>query len=89
MIRRSIRIINKLGLHARAASKFVELASSFNSHVELTKDQHKINGKSIMGVMMLAASRGTELTLSADGEDENEAVAKLAALVENRFGENE
>ncbi len=89
MIRRNLRIVNKLGLHARAASKFVELASGFSSHVELTKDRHKVNGKSIMGIMMLAASRGTELTLSADGEDEDEAVAGLAALIANRFGESE
>ncbi len=89
MTRRNIRIINKLGLHARAASKFVSLASKFASRIELTKNKQTVNGKSIMGIMMLAASRGTELTLAADGEDERDAVAELGALVENRFDESE
>ncbi len=89
MIQRKLKIINKLGLHARAASKFVELASGFISHVEVIKDDKKVNGKSIMGIMMLAAARGAELTLTADGEDETEAVAALGALIQNRFGENE
>ena len=89
MIRRNVRIVNKLGLHARAASRFVKLASGFTSNVELIRGEHRVNGKSIMGIMMLAASRGTELTLSADGEDEDETIARLAALIENRFGESE
>ena len=89
MIRRNLTIINKLGLHARAATKFVQLASKFISSVELARDEQKINGKSIMGVMMLAAARGTEITLIIDGEDEDEAVSQLEALVENRFGEDE
>ncbi len=89
MIRRDLKIVNKLGLHARAASKFVELASGFISHVELIKGDKRVNGKSIMGIMMLAAARGTELTLTADGEDETEAAAALGTLVQNRFGEEE
>ncbi len=89
MTQRKVKIINKLGLHARAASKFVELASGFSSRVELIKGEQKVNGKSIMGIMMFAASQGTELTLVADGEDEHEAVGELAALIENRFGEDE
>lgn len=89
MIRRELKIVNKLGLHARAAAKFVELASGFISHIELIRNDQKVNGKSIMGLMMLAAARGTELTLTADGEDETEAAAALGALVQNRFGEKE
>ncbi len=90
MIRRNLRIANKLGLHARAASKFVELASGFSSHVELTKDRHKVNGKSLMGSMMLAASRTTEWTLSAGGENAAGLAAPAAkALAGGRGGVRE
>ena len=89
MTKHNVKIINKLGLHARAASKFVQVASGFTSQIELIKGDHKVNGKSIMGVMMLAASRDTKLILIADGEDESEAVAELNTLIENRFGESE
>ena len=90
MIRKKIKIVNKLGLHARAASKFVETASRFSSQIDVIKDTHKkINGKSIMGLMMLAASKGTELVVVTHGEDEQEALKQLALLVENRFGEKE
>ena len=89
MTQRKLKIINKLGLHARAATKFVQLASKFISSIELVKDEQKVNGKSIMGVMMLAASRGTELTLIADGKDEHEAISQLQALIDSRFGEDE
>ncbi len=89
MIEKQVHIINKLGLHARAAAKFVTLASSFTSNVYLSKGPQKVNGKSIMGVMMLAASKGTQLTLSASGIDEELATNELDALIQNRFGENE
>ena len=88
-ISRNIEIINKLGLHARAAAQLVQLASSFSSHIEIEKDNRRVNGKSIMGVMMLAASRGTELIIMADGNDEVEAADSLAKLVSDRFGEQE
>jgi len=89
MIERRITIINKLGLHARAASRFVTLASGFASEIQLAKNGQIINGKSIMGVMMLAASQGTVLEMSVSGEDENEAAAQLERLVRDRFGEDE
>ena len=88
MIKEQIEIINKLGLHARAAAKFVTCANNFTSNVFLSHNGHEVNGKSIMGVMMLAASQGTTITISADGEDETEAMAALANLVNNRFGED-
>ncbi len=84
-----IDIINKLGLHARAAAKFVSLASTFDSEVELEKDGKRVNGKSIMGVMMLAAGKGSRLTLHTDGEDEREAASQLTDLVNSYFGEDE
>lgn len=89
MIEREINIINKLGLHARAAAKFVTLASTFSSHIQLSRNGRSVNGKSIMGVMMLAASKGTTLNISADGIDEQEALDKITELVNNRFGEGE
>ena len=89
MERKQITIINKLGLHARAAAKFVKLASSFDSEVRLARGAHVVNGKSIMGVMMLAAAKGTELELSAAGPDAAEALAKLERLILDRFGEAE
>ncbi|HHC72384.1 MAG TPA: HPr family phosphocarrier protein [Thiotrichales bacterium] len=87
MIEREIEIVNRLGLHARAAAKFVTLASAFEAEITLEREGRTVNGKSIMGVMMLAASRGTRLTLRADGPDEAEAVEKLEELVRNRFDE--
>lgn len=89
MENKTVIIINKLGLHARAAAKFVTLASSFESEIQLAKNSQKVNGKSIMGVMMLAASRDTELELTANGPDENDAVEQLSSLIEKRFGEDE
>ncbi len=82
-----IKIINKLGLHARAAAKFVTLASQYQSEVFLEHQEKKVNGKSIMGVMMLAASNGTELTLITEGSDEQQATEALIKLVNNRFDE--
>lgn len=84
-----ITIINKLGLHARAAAKFVTLASSFPCEIELSSHGRKVNGKSIMGVMMLAAAKGTQLTLHVNGDNESEAINKLHELVKSKFGENE
>ncbi len=86
---KNIEIINKLGLHARAAAQFVQLASNFNSHIEIEKDKRRVNGKSIMGVMMLAAGKGSEVTLYADGDDEKESIDKLEQLINNRFNESE
>lgn len=86
---REIRVINKLGLHARAASKFVTLASTFESQIRLSNGQREVNGKSIMGIMMLAAGRGTNLLLSAEGPDAEAALEALDGLVRSRFGEGE
>ena len=88
MVQVELVIVNKLGLHARAAAKLVTCASRFQSHIRLTRDSHEVNGKSIMGVMMLAASQGTTLTLEIDGEDEEQALSALVELVANRFGED-
>ena len=89
MIEASITIINKLGLHARAASKFVSCASRFASSVHVMKDGQRVDGKSIMSVMMLAAGKGSVLELEIDGPDEAEALAALEALVADYFGEGE
>ncbi len=89
LIEREVMIVNKLGLHARAAAKFVTVASSFASDIHLARSERSVNGKSIMGVMMLAASKGTALTLTADGRDEAQAIEELERLIENRFGEEE
>ena len=89
MLSREITIVNKLGLHARAAAKFVNLASSFESEILLRRNGQSVNGKSIMGVMMLAAAKGTTLELSAEGSDAENALRQLDALVADRFGEEE
>ena len=89
MIEKEVIIVNKLGLHARAAAKFVTVASGFSSDIHLARSERRVNGKSIMGVMMLAASKGTMLTLSAEGIDEAHAVEELERLIANRFGEEE
>ena len=89
MITKEVTIANKLGMHARAAAKFVSLASSFSSNVELEKGHRRVNGKSIMGVMMLAASKGTTITLYISGTDEAEATERLTQLINDRFGESE
>jgi len=88
-MRSEITIVNKLGLHARAAVKLVELATTFNSEIALVRDGKSVNGKSIMGVMMLAASKGTVVELIVDGSDELLALEKIKDLVRQRFGENE
>ena len=89
MLEKEVIIVNKLGLHARAAAKFVTLASSFSSDIDISRDGQTVNGKSIMGVMMLAASRGSSIVIRANGHDEEEAAASLEELVRNRFGEQE
>lgn len=89
MISRPVKIVNRLGMHARAAAKFVNLASSFAARIELEKGGRRVNGKSIMGVMMLAASKDSTVTIHADGEDASTAVEALEGLIADRFGEPE
>ena len=89
MVNKEIEIINKLGLHARAAAKLVSLASKFTSEVQLRKNNQEVNAKSIMGVMMLAASQGTRLELSVSGEYEQEAIDAIIELINDRFGEGQ
>jgi phosphocarrier protein HPr len=86
---KDVAIVNKLGLHARASAKLVSLASEFKSEITLSRNGQQVNAKSIMGVMMLAAGKGSELKLCASGKDETKALAALAELVDNRFGEDE
>ena len=89
LIDQQIEIINKLGLHARAAAKLVNIASSFTSHVDIEKNGQRVNGKSIMGVMMLAAAKGSMITLHIDGNDSHECLQSLSHLINNRFDEDE
>ena len=89
MLEEQITICNKLGLHARAAAKFVATASEFEAEIEVEKDGKRVNGKSIMGVMMLAASKGSNIKLFVEGEDANSAMEKLKNLILDRFGEDE
>ena len=89
MISREITIINKLGLHARAAAKLVKLSAGFESSIEIEKGSQKVNSKSIMGVMMLAASCGTKVTLYADGPDEEAAIDAISDLINRFFDEDE
>ncbi|MEA3638805.1 MAG: HPr family phosphocarrier protein [Lamprobacter sp.] len=89
MIHRELDIINRLGLHARAAAKFVTCASRFASHVQVERQGRRVNGKSIMGVMMLAAACGTRIRVEIEGPDAEQAADALEALVADRFGEGE
>ena len=89
MLEQEIEIVNKLGLHARAAAKLVSTAGQFTSEVQLRKGHQEINAKSIMGVMMLAASIGTVLTLKTNGSDEQQAMDALVELINDKFGEGE
>ena len=82
-------IINKLGLHARAAARFVQTAAEFESEINLELNGKRVSGKSIMGVMMLAAGKGTCIDIEAEGKDESEALEALTTLISNRFGEDE
>jgi len=88
VIRRELRIRNRLGLHARAAARFVHTASRFRSRVTAGRDGQTMDGKSILGILLLAASQGTLIEVVAEGPDETEAIEALAALVEGGFGED-
>ncbi len=87
-LQKQLTVINKLGLHARAAAKLVTLASGFQASISLEKGQRKVNGKSIMGVLMLAAAQGSQVLAHADGEDAEAALKALEALFADRFGED-
>lgn len=87
MIRRSLRIRNRLGLHARAAARFVHTASRFRSHVSASRDGRTTDGKSILGILLLAAPQGTDIEVACEGPDEAEALAALEELVAGGFGE--
>ena len=87
MLEREVTILNKVGLHARPAGAFVQIAGNFKSHIEVVKDGTRVNGKSIMGLMMLAAEKGSRLTIIADGPDEAAAVEALAGLINAKFEE--
>ena len=89
MIRKTLVISNKLGLHARASAKLTKLASSFQSEVFMSRNGRRVNAKSIMGIMMLAAGLGSEIELETDGEDEQQAVDAITALVDDKFGEGQ
>ena len=88
MLERTVRIVNKNGLHARPAAEIVKLAAKFNSEITIVEDDLDVNGKSIMGVMMLAAEHGSDITFRAEGPDAQQALDALATLVSNKFGES-
>ncbi len=87
MLQKEFLIVNKLGLHARASALMVKTSSRFNSEVKLAREDVEVNGKSIMGIMMLAASKGSFVRLTVDGADETEAFQTIGELIENGFGE--
>lgn len=89
MIQQEVEIINKLGLHARASAKLTQMAAKYQSEVWMTRNKRRVNAKSIMGVMMLAAGKGARVTLEADGPDETECMDALLGLIQDRFGEGE
>ena len=89
MIRTTINISNKLGLHARASAKFTKLAGGFRSEVFMSRNGRRVNAKSIMGVMMLAAGMGAEVEIEIEGDDEQAATAALLALINDKFGEGQ
>jgi phosphocarrier protein HPr len=89
MITTQITISNKLGLHARASAKLTKLAGSFRSDIHLSRNGRRVNAKSIMGVMMLAAGLGSEISIEADGDDEQAAMQALRSLIDDKFGEGE
>ena len=88
MISRDVSVINQLGMHARAAAKFVHLAATFQARVKVARHGREMDGKSIMGLLLLAAARGTIITISAEGADEQSAVEALVTLVQSGFGED-
>lgn len=89
MIERQLEITNKKGLHARAAAKLINLTHDFESDILVSKGDNEVNGKSILGLLMLAAHQGSWITVKADGQDENEALDGIAKLIESRFEETE
>ena len=88
MIEMEVQIVNRLGLHARAAARFVHVANGFRSRITVTKDGTRVDGKSILGLLTLAAPHGVRIRLEANGEDEAEAIEQLSKLVLDRFGED-
>jgi len=88
MVERSVQVINRNGLHARPAAEIVKAAARFRSDITIVRDDLEVNGKSIMGVMMLAAEYGSQLVLRAHGADEQDAVSTIATLIESKFGES-
>ena len=88
MTSQSVIVVNQLGMHARAAAKFVHLATRYNARVRVARDAREMDGKSIMGILLLAAARGSTITITAEGSDEADAVDALAALVRSGFGED-
>ena len=88
MTSQEVTVVNQLGMHARAAAKFVHLAARYQARVRVTHDRRVMDGKSIMGILLLAAARGSTITISADGADERDAVTALVALVQTGFGED-
>ena len=89
MQQRDVEIVNKLGLHARASAKLTQVAGQFQSEIWLTRNGRRVNGKSIMGVMMLAANKGSTLSIETTGPDEDAAIDALAQLIHDKFGEGE
>lgn len=85
---RDVTVVNQLGMHARAAAKFVHVAARFESRIVVSRQGREMDGKSIMGILLLAAARGTTVTITAEGSDERAAVDALSALVESGFGED-
>jgi phosphocarrier protein len=89
MAQSTVSLVNRLGLHARAAAKFVHVTSRFSSQISVRHNEEEVNGKSILGLLLLAAPCGSELTITADGDDAPEALAAIEALIGERFGESE
>jgi phosphocarrier protein HPr len=88
MTSEAVTVVNQLGMHARAAAKFVHLATRYQAKVRVARDRREMDGKSIMGILLLAAARGSRITISAEGADERDAVDALVALVASGFGED-
>ena len=88
MVSRDVTVVNRLGMHARAAAKFVHLATRYQAHIRVARDAREMDGKSIMGILLLAAARGMTITISAEGPDEADAMEALAGLVASGFGED-
>jgi len=88
MTSQAVTVVNQLGMHARAAAKFVHVATRYEARVRVARDRREMDGKSIMGILLLAAARGSTITISADGSDERDAVNALVALVQSGFGED-